>query len=271
MSQNLFTERIELAADAIAHKEPARIPIWVNYGSTPYVVDEEFGSSYKDVLYKLHRAQMMGEMAARGRFGHLTIAFSEDLYIEDHFTDLLEDIRESFEGLTLEFTKIPMQDMQDYLLTRQGDFVVSLHLSLMDCPELDVIDLFPIECFILMSRDHPLAVRDHLEPNALINETIYLPEPVKCYSIFNNDFCGLTIDRNKLIPTSTIDIALLNTRFSGGVTCANSLMHASYNEQLYRKFKVPDPAHVPNVALAWSKNATNPAIPFFRDLAKAFF
>ena len=36
MSENLFEYRVKLAQDAIDHKEPERIPIWINYGiNTP--------------------------------------------------------------------------------------------------------------------------------------------------------------------------------------------------------------------------------------------
>lgn len=57
MSDHLFMERIQLADQAIAHAEPERIPIWVNYGSTPYVVNDNPESTYKDVLYNHSRAK----------------------------------------------------------------------------------------------------------------------------------------------------------------------------------------------------------------------
>ena len=57
MSENMFMKRITLANDAIAHKEPERVPIWINYGSTPYIMDEETDSCYKDVLYDHDKAK----------------------------------------------------------------------------------------------------------------------------------------------------------------------------------------------------------------------
>lgn len=54
---NMFAKRIELAETAISHGEPERIPIWINYGSTPYVTDEETDSSYKDVFYDHEKAK----------------------------------------------------------------------------------------------------------------------------------------------------------------------------------------------------------------------
>ena len=57
MAENLFAYRVQLAEDAIAHREPERIPIWVNYGSAPYVLDEESDSCYRDVFYDHEKAK----------------------------------------------------------------------------------------------------------------------------------------------------------------------------------------------------------------------
>lgn len=56
MADNLFEYRVKLAQDAIDHKEPERIPIWINYGSTPFCLDTEGGSTYKDVFYDHDKA-----------------------------------------------------------------------------------------------------------------------------------------------------------------------------------------------------------------------
>ena len=53
---NLFEYRVKLAQDAIDHKEPERIPIWINYGSTPFCLDDEGGSTYKDMFYDHDKA-----------------------------------------------------------------------------------------------------------------------------------------------------------------------------------------------------------------------
>lgn len=51
MSEHMFAYRVQLAADAIAHREPERIPIWINCGSTPFLLDKEGDSCYRDVFY----------------------------------------------------------------------------------------------------------------------------------------------------------------------------------------------------------------------------
>lgn len=57
MSEDLFMHRVQLAEDAIAHREPERIPIWVNYGSTPYILDEEGGATFRDAFYDHEKAK----------------------------------------------------------------------------------------------------------------------------------------------------------------------------------------------------------------------
>lgn len=57
MSESLFMQRVQLAEDAIAHREPERIPIWINYGSAPYILDEESDSCFRDAFYDHEKAK----------------------------------------------------------------------------------------------------------------------------------------------------------------------------------------------------------------------
>lgn len=56
MSEDMFAYRVQLAEDAIAHREPERIPIWINCGSTPFLLDQESDSCYRDVFYDHEKA-----------------------------------------------------------------------------------------------------------------------------------------------------------------------------------------------------------------------
>lgn len=57
MSENLFEKRLQLAEQAIAHEEPERIPIWINYGSTPHILNEDPEATFKGTFYNRERAK----------------------------------------------------------------------------------------------------------------------------------------------------------------------------------------------------------------------
>ena len=57
MSENMFEKRLQLANQAIAHEEPERIPIWINYGSTPHTLNENPDAAFKDTFYNRERAK----------------------------------------------------------------------------------------------------------------------------------------------------------------------------------------------------------------------
>ena len=57
MSENMFEKRLQLANQAIAHEEPERIPIWINYGSTPHILNENPDAAFKDTFYNRERAK----------------------------------------------------------------------------------------------------------------------------------------------------------------------------------------------------------------------
>ena len=57
MSENMFEKGLQLANQAIAHEEPERIPIWINYGSTPHILNENPDAAFKDTFYNRERAK----------------------------------------------------------------------------------------------------------------------------------------------------------------------------------------------------------------------
>jgi len=55
MSETIFEQRIRIADEAVRHEEPERIPIWINYGTLPYVLSGG-AAAYKDGLYDYEKA-----------------------------------------------------------------------------------------------------------------------------------------------------------------------------------------------------------------------
>ncbi|MCD8014587.1 MAG: hypothetical protein LUG99_15720 [Lachnospiraceae bacterium] len=55
MAESIFEQRIRIAEEATRHEEPERIPIWINYGSTPFVLSDG-KATYKDSLYNYEAA-----------------------------------------------------------------------------------------------------------------------------------------------------------------------------------------------------------------------
>ena len=53
-SETMFETRMRITNDAIAHREPERIPIWFNCGTTPYRLSQNL--TFKDSLYDHARA-----------------------------------------------------------------------------------------------------------------------------------------------------------------------------------------------------------------------
>lgn len=55
MSQEKFVERIRITEQAIAHEEPERIPIWCQYGITPFALSDGL-VTYRDSMYDFEKA-----------------------------------------------------------------------------------------------------------------------------------------------------------------------------------------------------------------------
>jgi uroporphyrinogen-III decarboxylase len=50
MPETVYEQRIRIANEAIRHEEPERVPIWINYGTTPFMLSDD-GTTYRDALY----------------------------------------------------------------------------------------------------------------------------------------------------------------------------------------------------------------------------
>ena len=55
MSQEKFAERIRITEQAIRHEEPERIPIWCQYGTTPFLLSNG-AVTYRDSMYDFDKA-----------------------------------------------------------------------------------------------------------------------------------------------------------------------------------------------------------------------
>ena len=55
MSQEKFVERMHITNQAIAHEEADRIPIWCQYGTTPYLLSDGI-VTYRDSMYDHEKA-----------------------------------------------------------------------------------------------------------------------------------------------------------------------------------------------------------------------
>ena len=55
MSQEKFAERMHITNQAITHEEADRIPIWCQYGTTPYLLSDGI-VTYRDSMYDHEKA-----------------------------------------------------------------------------------------------------------------------------------------------------------------------------------------------------------------------
>ncbi|WKY45102.1 LysR family transcriptional regulator [Eubacteriaceae bacterium ES2] len=223
---------------------------------------------FSEIVHSINETIKTGKKIAEGKQGNISIAFLQGLYIEDYFSDTLKKIQDEYLDLELTFSKINIPSIREKILSSQVDLLVTLNLSLLNQEDLEIAELFPIQSYILMSRHHPLAQKKALGKNDLLNQTIYLPNPINCFPIVQNSLFGFNIKREKIISVEDIETAFLNVRFSEGITCANNMMHAVYDNEYYKKFPIIDSQDVPKVCMAWKKGNQNPAVYFLKNIFK---
>ena len=225
--------------------------------------------SLRPIVRAIENLKRMGELAARGNYGTLTVTFPVGLCTEEFYADILLELKSSFAGLDIRYRKEDVRFLKESLLSLKTDIAITLHTPAMEDPEFSFTDLEQITAYILVGTEHPLASKDFLNDQDLLNEKIFLPGPLSGYSYSHGQLAGFWIEKQNVTEVDSIATVLLNTRFGNGVTLANNYMDAIHEPERFKAFPAFDNSRNPQMGIVTRKNISNPAVPFFIDMIKA--
>lgn len=229
-----------------------------------------FNEGLPAIMQAMDNIRRKGQLAAKGNYGTINVAFPTGLNIEDTYAALLMDIMQSIPGLRVNYQKMDQRLLKESLLSGRTDLTVTLHTPAMDDDELTFTDLEQLQSYVVMSPEHPLASRNSLEEEDLIGQKFYLIAPFSGYSYHREKLLGFHLKGTDLIEVDNISTALLNVRFGGGLTIANSYMSVLLHNEDYRTFPALDNSKNPYVSIISCLNNTNPAVAIFRDLLRDY-
>ena len=225
-----------------------------------------FSENLGPILNALENLKLTGKLAASGNYGRLKVAFPLGLNVEDTYAELLGDIRSTIPGLQIRYLKQNADTMKEALSSGRIDAAIALHNSAIAHESFRFTDLAQLKSFVLTARSHPLARKEELQSEDLLDEDLYLIRPVSGYSLSHGFLAGFRIDRNKIVEVDNIATALINVRFGNGITIVNDFMKIPLLQEDYKLFPVPDNSRNPWVSLIRSCYNTNPAADIFEQL-----
>ena len=229
-----------------------------------------FAENLGTILNALENLKLTGKLAANGSYGKLKVAFPLGLNVEDTYAELLADIRSTIPGLQIRYLKQNADKMKEALSNGRIDAAIALHNSAIAHESFRYKDLAQLKSYILVAGIHPLAGKEALQSEDLLEEDLYLIRPVSGYSLSHGYLAGFRIDRNKIIEVDNIATALLNVRFGNGVTIVNDFMRLPFPQEDFKLFPVPDNSRNPWISLVRSCYNTNPAAEIFEQLISQY-
>ena len=145
----------------------------------------------KEALSQIDHTLQTAQVASEGKSGTLSIAFQTGYYAEYMFFEIIDALRESWPALKLNYNKMSTTEQHTGLENGSIDIAIGLELPHWEEAGFTVRKLKKEETLIVVSNEHRLAGKDHLEYNDLCGETFYLTSPngYQVDKIFKDIFC----------------------------------------------------------------------------------
>jgi len=181
------------------------------------------------------------------------------------------DFRRAHPNITLNYERNEFRPLREKLLRGALDVIVTLGFETEEAKDFAWVPLYESRAMIILSKDHPLAAREHVAVADLAGceFAVIAPEMSQKGREHLLAICAAHGFRPKIAWDAPTDGSLLMTVETGrGVT----IMHESVRmvaRENFRTFVVE--GDTTSVAAVWKKGTENPAVPVFvQALAKHF-
>lgn len=218
----------------------------------------------KEALSRINHTLETAKVASEGKSGTLSIAFQTGYYSEYMFFEIIDELRESWPALKLNYNKMSTTDQHRGLENGSIDIAIGLELPHWEEAGFQVRKLKKEETLIVVSQDHRLAGKDHLEYNDLCGETFYLTSPngYQVDRILKDIFC---LDGVHQVGVSSSEIAYFKVMSENGVTISNPHDPYLLNNPYYHSIPF-ESEYSDSYVCVTNPNNTNPVIKLFMDL-----
>lgn len=218
----------------------------------------------KEALSQIDHTLQTAQVASEGKSGTLSIAFQTGYYAEYMFFKIIDALRESWPALKLNYNKMTTTEQHTGLENGSIDIAIGLELPHWEEAGFTVRKLKKEETLIVVSNEHRLAGKDHLEYNDLCGETFYLTSPngYQVDKIFKDIFC---LDDVHQVEVKSSEIAYFKVMSENGITISNPHDPYLLNNPYYHSIPF-ESEYSDSYVCVTSPDNTNPVINLFMDL-----
>ena len=162
--------------------------------------------------------------------------------------------------------KLPFYDLLVSLSSGELDIVFTIDFDLKNMNEIAFNSFIPTQGLILMSRNHPLAVRKNLKIIDFSEETFLLPEE-KDYPDRKNNIQHLCrthgFECRKITYLKNMESVLLQVQAGKGVAVLDTSIININDSKVFACFMLPLETASISIAYGWKKENLNPALALY--------
>lgn len=218
----------------------------------------------KEALSQIDHTLQTAQVASEGKSGTLSIAFQTGYYAEYMFFKIIDALRESWPALKLNYNKMTTTEQHTGLENGSIDIAIGLELPHWEEAGFTVRKLKKEETLIVVSNEHRLAGKDHLEYNDLCGETFYLTSlnGYQVDKIFKDIFC---LDDVHQVEVKSSEIAYFKVMSENGITISNPHDPYLLNNPYYHSIPF-ESEYSDSYVCVTNPDNTNQVINLFMDL-----
>ena len=218
----------------------------------------------KEAISQINYTLETAKIASEGKSGTLSIAFQTGYYSEYMLFPVIEELQEAWPALKIQYNKMTTTEQHIGLENESIDIAIGIEFPHWSEAGFDVHNLKKEETLIVMSKEHRLAEKNHLEYNDLCGETFFLTSPngYQVDRIFKDVFC-LDGVRQEEVPSS--EIAYFKVMSDNGLTISNPHDPYLLNNPYYHSIPF-ESEYSDSYVCVINPNNDNPVIQLFLDL-----
>lgn len=224
----------------------------------------ELGRVQQDLDRLVERVRTVG----MGYTGSLSIGVLEGQWMGDEFTALYRRFIEAYPNISFQMGQGSFGALRSQLDNREIDIAITLAFDVAGLDHLVTLPLAPDRAVLAISRERPLAARETITLQDLMDETFLIISPDDCR--VGGDMMLEHLSRSRLTPRSVryapnLSTVMLWIEAGLGVGVINHSSSLARNPSIRLIDEIP--LNDASGCLAWRRDNMNPAIALFEQMA----
>lgn len=204
-----------------------------------------------------------------GTTGNLRIGILETMDASMFVLPVASYFNSLFPNIHLNMERRSFRELREKLDSGYLDIIFTLDFDVKGISNLAYDKFCDVTAGIVISKNSPLAIKDYLDPEDLIDETFLVPCPSDCPG--RKEEVEIMLGKlgykfKNIAYRDNAESVTLNIRAGKGVSLLDTSITVVSDEDHYKFFPLPKEVAPLSIVYAWKKHNTNPTLAQFINI-----